>query len=71
MTKENQLKHIEEKLNEMDYKIGNIDHLTLNEGGCKGTSHTYSRISGYYRNIENWNKGKQAEFNERLAYKTG
>lgn len=28
----------------------------------------YSRISGYYRSIKNWNPGKRAEEKERLAY---
>lgn len=26
---------------------------------------TYSRVSGYYRPVAQWNKGKQEEFNER------
>jgi len=25
----------------------------------------YSRVVGYYRPVNQWNKGKQAEFNER------
>lgn len=25
----------------------------------------YSRISGYFRPVQQWNKGKQSEFNER------
>lgn len=29
----------------------------------------YSRISGYYRPVRQWNKGKQAEFNERRPVK--
>jgi hypothetical protein len=29
----------------------------------------YSRVSGYYRPISQWNKGKQAEFAERLKIK--
>ncbi len=27
----------------------------------------YSRISGYYRPVEQWNKGKQSEFSDRKA----
>lgn len=26
---------------------------------------TYSRVSGYYRPVNQWNKGKQEEFKER------
>jgi ribonucleoside-triphosphate reductase (formate) len=28
----------------------------------------YSRVSGYYRPIEQWNKAKQEEFSERQKY---
>lgn len=36
---------------------------------CKGTAETYARITGYYRNVSNFNNGKQTEFGERLEYK--
>jgi len=29
----------------------------------------YSRIVGYLRPIQNWNKGKQQEFEERKTYR--
>lgn len=29
----------------------------------------YSRVVGYYRPIQNWNKGKRQEFKERKVYK--
>jgi anaerobic ribonucleoside-triphosphate reductase len=29
----------------------------------------YSRIVGYLRPIQNWNKGKQQEFEERQTYR--
>ncbi len=29
----------------------------------------YSRIVGYLRPIQNWNKGKQQEFQERKTYR--
>lgn len=29
----------------------------------------YSRIVGYYRPVTQWNKGKQAEFKERVVFK--
>jgi len=32
---------------------------------------TYSRVVGYYRPVQLWNKGKQQEFKDRLEYKIG
>ena len=29
----------------------------------------YSRVVGYFRPVQNWNKGKQQEFNERKTVK--
>lgn len=29
----------------------------------------YSRVSGYLRPVNSWNKGKQAEFDDRKEYK--
>ena len=29
----------------------------------------FSRISGYFRPVDNWNKGKKEEFNERKKLK--
>ncbi len=29
----------------------------------------YSRVCGYFRPIQHWNKGKRAEFDERKPYK--
>ncbi len=34
--------------------------------GCE----VYSRIVGYLRPVQQWNKGKQKEFDERKNYKT-
>lgn len=36
---------------------------------CEGTASVYSRVSGYYRATELWNKGKAQEFKERKVYK--
>ena len=30
----------------------------------------YSRIVGYLRPVQNWNKGKRQEFEERKAYRS-
>jgi len=35
---------------------------------CNEETEVYSRITGYYRPIKNWNVGKQAEFNNRFEY---
>jgi hypothetical protein len=37
---------------------------------CGKVCEVYSRVVGYHRPIKNWNKGKQAEFAERLEYST-
>lgn len=29
----------------------------------------YSRVVGYFRPVNQWNKGKREEFNERVEYK--
>ncbi len=35
---------------------------------CGKTTEVYSRITGYYRPVQNWNDGKLAEFKERKTY---
>jgi len=35
---------------------------------CNETTEVFSRITGYFRPIENWNKGKQQEFKDRKTY---
>jgi anaerobic ribonucleoside-triphosphate reductase len=35
------------------------------KAGIKVKTEVYSRISGYYRPVVQWNKAKQAEFKER------
>ena len=36
---------------------------------CGGHADVYSRITGYYRPIDNWNDGKLQEFRDRVMYK--
>lgn len=36
---------------------------------CGGRTDVYSRITGYYRPIDNWNDGKLQEFRDRVMYK--
>lgn len=35
---------------------------------CKQECEVFSRVVGYYRPVQQWNKGKQAEFAQRKAY---
>ncbi len=35
---------------------------------CGGETEVYSRITGYYRPVKNWNDGKAQEFKERKVY---
>lgn len=35
---------------------------------CGNTTEVYSRITGYYRPVQNWNDGKSQEFKERKVY---
>ena len=38
-------------------------------GKCNEKCEVYSRVTGYFRPVANWNKGKQEEFRERKAYR--
>lgn len=38
---------------------------------CGKPTEVYSRITGYYRAVSNWNNGKASEFKERKAYDIG
>lgn len=35
---------------------------------CNETTEVYSRITGYYRPVQNWNDGKSQEFKDRKVY---
>ena len=37
-------------------------------GKCKAKTEVYSRVVGYYRPVQQWNLGKQAEFHARMPY---
>ncbi|MCG2686469.1 ribonucleoside triphosphate reductase [Candidatus Parcubacteria bacterium] len=49
-----------------DYVKG--EHFKCPESGCGRDSLVYSRVVGYYRPVQNWNKGKQSEFKERAEF---
>jgi ribonucleoside-triphosphate reductase len=38
---------------------------------CGSAAEVYSRITGYYRPVKNWNVGKSQEFKDRLTYNVG
>ena len=38
---------------------------------CGQTTEVYSRITGYYRPVQNWNDGKSQEFKDRKVYQVG
>jgi len=38
---------------------------------CGGKTEVYSRITGYYRPVQNWNDGKAQEFKDRKVYDIG
>jgi len=42
------------------------EHFTCPE--CGGKTEVYSRITGYYRPVQNWNDGKAQEYKERKVY---
>ena len=35
---------------------------------CGGKTEVYSRITGYYRPVQNWNDGKSQEYKDRVVY---
>ncbi|MCD6578382.1 ribonucleoside triphosphate reductase [bacterium] len=41
---------------------------TDDEGNVVMPMEVYSRVVGYYRPVQNWNKGKQKEFKQRIEY---
>ena len=38
---------------------------------CGESCEVYSRVTGYFRPVANWNKGKQEEFKDRQVYDMG
>ena len=35
---------------------------------CKAKTEVYSRVVGFFRPVQEWNKGKREEFSERKEY---
>ena len=56
------LKQIEQEIAKIENKLNDPDL-------CEGTASTYTRITGYFRAIENFNIGKRQEYIERVEYR--
>jgi hypothetical protein len=56
-----EIEKIEEQIKEIIEKMND-------ENLCVGTASTWSRITGYWRPIENWCTGKKREYLERKEY---
>lgn len=47
-----------------------LEGLKEQHKNCKGPKcEVYSRVVGYMRPVQNWNKGKKAEYEMRKTYK--
>jgi len=44
-------------------------HPTMPQNQKRQKCEIYSRVSGYLRPVNSWNKGKQSEFYDRKEYK--
>ena len=44
------------------------DDEILPEGACGEPVECYSRVSGYFRPVKNWNHGKKEEFKDRKTF---
>jgi len=40
-----------------------------NKKQCNAKTEVYSRVCGFFRPVQQWNKGKKEEFKERKEYK--
>lgn len=36
---------------------------------CNGTTEVFSRVTGFYRPVQQWNKGKRQEYSDRREYR--
>lgn len=59
----------------MPYKVGLNTHIKCKDCHQKDPvlknfqrTEIYSRVVGYIRPVEQWNRGKQAEFGDRTEY---
>jgi anaerobic ribonucleoside-triphosphate reductase len=59
----------------MNREVSNSCHLTPHEKEslnmsikCAEKTEVYSRVCGFFRPVQQWNKGKKEEFKERREY---
>jgi hypothetical protein len=52
----------------IDEKIEDIERQMADPDLCFGTASTYTRITGYFRQVENFNTGKKREYSDRREY---
>lgn len=36
---------------------------------CEAKTEVYTRVTGFYRPVQQWNKGKKEEYKKRVPYK--
>lgn len=56
----------EQKITEIDREIAELTTRLQTATGTR--TEVYSRIVGYYRSLNNWNRGKREEFGHRRAF---
>ena len=59
MSKKRTIKQIEKEIAALKTQLDNVQ-------GSK--CEIYARICGYYRPVKNWNKGKSAEYKQRIEF---
>jgi anaerobic ribonucleoside-triphosphate reductase len=47
----------------------NTNPVNRKKNSCGLKCEIYSRVTGYFRPVANWNIGKKEEFNDRLNFK--
>jgi GH24 family phage-related lysozyme (muramidase) len=55
-------------MNNLDEQIKEIEGKINDPYLCFGTASVYTRCTGYYRAVENFNWGKRREYLERVSY---
>ncbi|PKK92231.1 MAG: hypothetical protein CVV64_02125 [Candidatus Wallbacteria bacterium HGW-Wallbacteria-1] len=52
------------KLLKREYEMENKKE----QQNCTGATEVFSRVTGFYRPVQQWNKGKKEEYTERKVY---
>jgi hypothetical protein len=55
-------------MKDINEQIAEIEGLMNDPNLCFGTASTYSRVTGYFRPVENFCHGKRQEYMERNEY---